>query len=400
MLTKKNLLAYLFATTLLFSCNKNATDVPQDTLQVNGEKQKAVIEFSNYTFEQRSGIALTGDALGATTAGATAISPKIALNSFKTAAPFIAVYGAINGQQLEKENIKIEFIGSADGTQWEKWITVAPNYDVEASSTRLTFNNVELDKATRYVKFRVTYLNTKSQLNKANFYFFNPQVTSSEEQAKIDAIAKQVKEEMAYLEGSPSTQAAAAAINPALCAKPSFTARSSWGARAATSSPSYTTVNFIIVHHEEGSNSSTDWAARVRAVQNLHMDVNGWADIAYNYLVDPNGVPYEGRGGGENVIGAHLCAKNTNTMGICMLGSYTSVLPTNNALYALKRILAWKCVQRNLNPEATGFHVDRTIHRVSGHRASCSTDCPGTTLFNYLPTLRSDVNVNFIAKCK
>jgi hypothetical protein len=130
------------------------------------------------------------------------------------------------------------------------------------------------------------------------------------------------------------------------------------------------------------------------------MDVNGWADIAYNYLVDPNGVAYEGRGGGENVIGAHLCAKNTNTMGICMLGGYTSVLPTNNALYSLKRILAWKCVQRNLNPEATGFHVDRTIFKVSGHRSSCSTDCPGTTLFNFLPNLRADVNVNFIAKCK
>ncbi len=397
MLTKKKLLAYLFATTLLFSCNKNAPDVPQDTLQVNGEKQKAVIQFSNYAFEQLSGAAPSGDALGANTAGATATSPKIALNNFKTAAPFIAVYGVINGQQLEQENIKIEFTGSADGVQWESWITVAPNYDVEASSTRLTFNNVELDKATRFVKFRVTYLNTKPQLNTADFYFFNPQVTSDEEQARINAIAKQVKDEMAALDGSATNRAP---INPALCAKPSFTARSTWGARAANSAPSYTTVNFLIVHHEAASNTSTDWAARVRAVQNLHMDVNGWADIGYNYLVDPNGVPYEGRGGGENVIGAHLCAKNTNTMGICMLGSYTSVLPTNNALYALKRILAWKCVQRNLNPEATGFHVDRTIHRVSGHRASCSTDCPGTTLFNYLPTLRSDINVNFIAKCK
>lgn len=185
-----------------------------------------------------------------------------------------------------------------------------------------------------------------------------------------------------------------------MCTKPNFTTRSTWGARAAQSSPTYTTVNFIIVHHEEGSNSSTDWAARVRAVQNLHMDINGWADIAYNYLVDPNGVAYEGRGGVENVTGAHLCGKNTNTMGICMLGGYTTLLPTNNALYSLKRILAWKCVQRNLNPEATGYHVDRTIFKVSGHRSSCYTDCFGTTLFNFLPNLRTDINVNFITKCK
>jgi hypothetical protein len=397
MLMKKSLLSCLLMSAILFSCNKTTKDVLQDTVQVNEEKQKSTIQFSNYVFEQKTGTVVVDNALMASANGAAVASPKIALNKFKTAAPFVSVYGAINGQQLEKENIKIEFAGSTDGEKWDKWITVMPNEDAEASATRLTFNNVELNKDTRFVKFNITYLNTKSVLSNADFYFFNPQVTSDEEQAKIDAIAKQVKEEMAAIEGEATSRAP---INPALCAKPSFTARSSWGARAPRSSSALTTVNFIIVHHEEGSNSSTDWAARVRAVQNLHMDVNGWADIGYNYLVDPNGVPYEGRAGGENVVGAHLCGKNTNTMGICMLGSYTSVLPTNNALYALKRILAWKCVQRNLDPTATAFHVDRTIHRVSGHRASCATDCPGTTLFNYLPTLRNDVKVNFIAKCK
>jgi hypothetical protein len=380
-----------------FSCNK--TNDENLALQINEEKQISNVQFGNYAFAQQRGTATNGNALQASNAsGGEILSKVIALSNFKTEAPFVSVYGAVNGEQLEKENVTIAFSGSADGENWDQWIAVRPSDDAEATNSKLAFGNVELDKATKFVKFKFTFLNDKAKLNNASFYFFNPQKTSAEEQARIDETAKIIAQEREIAEGSANVSNLA--TNPALCAKPSFTARATWGARAPRSAASTSTVNFIIVHHEEGSNSSTDWAARVRAVQNLHMDVNGWADIAYNYLVDPNGVPYEGRGGGENVVGAHLCGKNTNTMGICMLGSFTSQLPTNNALYSLKRILAWKCVQRNLDPNATGFHVDRTINRVSGHRTSCSTDCPGTTLFNYLPTLRNDLNTNFIAKCK
>jgi N-acetylmuramoyl-L-alanine amidase len=395
--TKRVLIVAALAATF-FSCTKQYVGTSNDTLQVNEEKQVKNILFSDYIFESKNEVSHNGTALIATKKDATAQSPTIKLSKFLTPAPFISVYGSFTGTDLNSQNIKIEFAGSKDGTNWENWITINANTDAEANTNVLVFNNVELDKDAQFVQFKITYLNTDAQLKEAKIFFFNPQITSVEEQRKIDEAAANVRQEMSLLKGNNSNMDAP--INPALCAKPNFTTRSSWGARAAKSAPSFTTVNFIIVHHEEGSNSSTDWAARVRAVQNLHMDVNGWADIAYNYLVDPNGVSYEGRGGGENVVGAHLCAKNTNTMGICMLGGYTSVLPTNNALYTLKRILAWKCVQRNLNPEATGFHVDRTIFKVSGHRSSCSTDCPGTTLFNFLPTLRNDLNVNFIAKCK
>jgi N-acetylmuramoyl-L-alanine amidase len=398
MLKTKRLAALVTVVAIFFSCTKQNVSTSNDTLQINADKQVKNFVFSDYAFESKNDISTNGNALIANKIGATAQSPTIELSKFLSPAPFISVYGSFSGTALNAQNIKIEFAGSKEGTQWDNWITINSNDDADANSNQLIFNNIELNKDAHFVKFKITYLNTDAQLNEAKIFFFNPQITSPEEQGRIDEAAKNVQVEMSMLKLNNSN--IDAPTNPALCVKPNFTARSSWGARAAKSAPSFTTVNFIIVHHEEGSNSSTDWAARVRAVQNLHMDVNGWADIAYNYLVDPNGVAYEGRGGGENVVGAHLCAKNTNTMGICMLGGYTSVLPTNNALYTLKRILAWKCVQRNLNPEATGFHVDRTIFKVSGHRSSCSTDCPGTTLFNFLPTLRNDLNVNFIAKCK
>jgi hypothetical protein len=251
------------------------------------------------------------------------------------------------------------------------------------------FGPVDVDVNTRYVKFRAVFSDntgSRAMLQKAVIYCFNPGHTSEAQKAEI----RRLQDEINF---------AANERNAALCAKPSFTSRTTWGARAATSSPSYTTVNFLIIHHEDGPNTSTDWAARVRSIQNYHMNTNGWSDIGYNYLVDPNGVPYDGRGGGENVIGAHFCGKNGNTMGICMLGNYSTVRPTNNAEYALKRILAWKAKQRGINVLGTAFHVDRTINTVTGHQAGCATSCPGTALWNDLSRLRNDVKVNFVDKC-
>jgi hypothetical protein len=288
-------------------------------------------------------------------------------------------------------NVIIEFTGSANGTTWQPWIALTPNMDAGSDASRVSFKNIELDKSTQFIKYRIPFTNTQAELKTAKLFFFNPEVTSQEQQVAIDTEAERVRNEMEAV----STHRG----NPALCAKPGFTSRITWKARAAKSTPSFTTVNFLCVHHENGSNSSTDCAARVRSVQNFHMDTNGWSDIGYNYLVDPNGVAYEGRGVGENVIGAHLCGKNSNTMGICMLGTFTSVKPTNNAEYTLKRILAWKCKQRGLDATGTGYHVDRTIDRISGHRASCSTECPGTALFNDLDRLRTDVKNNFVTQC-
>ncbi|MFN7929681.1 MAG: hypothetical protein U0Y68_17395 [Blastocatellia bacterium] len=51
----------------------------------------------------------------------------------------------------------------------------------------------------------------------------------------------------------------------------------------------------LLVHHTANANTATDWAAVVRAIWSFHIFTNGWSDIGYNYLIDPN-VIYEGAG--------------------------------------------------------------------------------------------------------
>jgi uncharacterized protein (TIGR03437 family) len=153
-------------------------------------------------------------------------------------------------------------------------------------------------------------------------------------------------------------------------------------------------VSHLIVHHTVNDNDATDWPAVVRSIWNFHIFSNGWADIGYNYLIDPNGVIYEGRAGGDNVIGAHFSGVNGGTMGVSMLGTFTDVAPTTRAMDSLRQILAWKCNQRNLDPTGSALHAASGLHlkNISGHRdGPGNTECPGNSLYPLLPALRTEV---------
>ncbi len=130
----------------------------------------------------------------------------------------------------------------------------------------------------------------------------------------------------------------------------------------------------------------------------FHVNTNGWADIGYNWLIDPNGLVYEGRG--DNVLGAHFCGTNSRTMGVCVIGDFTNVVPTQAALDQLRNLLAWKACNINADPLSTLLHTGSglTLNRISGHRDGvCSTACPGNMLYPLLPNIRQNV-ANHIAQ--
>jgi uncharacterized protein (TIGR03437 family) len=182
--------------------------------------------------------------------------------------------------------------------------------------------------------------------------------------------------------------------------KPPVVTRTEWGCPdgqvTTHGTLSYTTVTHLIVHHTATGNEApgNDWAAAVRSIWNFHIFTNGWADIGYNYLIDPNGVIYEGRAGGDNVLGAHFSGVNAGTMGVSMLGTFTSVAPSAKAMASLRRILAWKADQRAIDPAGTARHAasGRDLQNISGHRdGPGSTECPGNSLYPLLPALRTEV---------
>ncbi len=181
------------------------------------------------------------------------------------------------------------------------------------------------------------------------------------------------------------------------CPLPVYVNRTGWGGppnQQAGCTPSYTSVTHLIVHHQAGA-ANPPYSAVVYAIWQQHVFTNGWCDIGYNWVIAPDGTVYEGRAGGNNVLGAHFCAQNANTMGVCFLGNFQNDQPTPAALSSLEHLLAWKCCDSNIDPTGTSLHAGSglVLKHISGHRDGCSTLCPGDNLYAKLPEVRTGTNL-------
>ena len=164
--------------------------------------------------------------------------------------------------------------------------------------------------------------------------------------------------------------------------------------------PVQTKVQFVIVHHSAGSNVTTNYTEEVRNIYLQHTQINGWNDVGYNFLIGRDGVVYEGRDGqglmdGDNVLGAHFCSQNSGTMGICLMGNFNDVKPSEASLASLDQLIGWKLKKEGLQPIGMAFHPGsaKQLNLISGHRDGvCATECPGNNLYAALPTIRQEVS--------
>jgi N-acetylmuramoyl-L-alanine amidase len=173
-------------------------------------------------------------------------------------------------------------------------------------------------------------------------------------------------------------------------------ARSSWGGDlpwACSGGPEYTYVANAIVHHTVNSNNygPGDSVGMIRGIWAYHVQSLGYCDIAYNFLIDNYGVPFEGRLGGidQPVLGAHSLGWNTGTTGIAVLGTFTSVSPSGATEGTLTDLIRWKFKVHGVNPfDDPGAHI-------LGHRDTYATECPGQALYNDLPAIRQNVKAGW-----
>jgi hypothetical protein len=94
--------------------------------------------------------------------------------------------------------------------------------------------------------------------------------------------------------------------------------RAGWGARPpkARTELNPARVTTLFLHHTTGT--YTDWKAATKSIQAFHMTTRGWNDIAYNWLVAPDGTKIEGRG--WMAVGGHTKGHNSTSVAIAYLG--------------------------------------------------------------------------------
>ena len=191
---------------------------------------------------------------------------------------------------------------------------------------------------------------------------------------------------------------------------PAIVPRKGWNAdeKIRRAGPSFAAaLRLALVHHTAGANGYTaaEAPAMVRAIQLYHVKGNGWNDVGYNFLVDRFGTVYEGRYGGieRNVVGAHAEGFNTGSVGVAVLGEYSSLAVTAKARESVARLLAWRLDLAHVDPATTQSFISGGnarypaglpvfLRTVSGHRDTGFTDCPGTALYNLLNSIGGEVS--------
>lgn len=155
--------------------------------------------------------------------------------------------------------------------------------------------------------------------------------------------------------------------------------RAQWGARPPRSGRDTSiTAHPSITVHWEGAGWKWPWDHstcdnKIRNIQDFHMDVRGWSDIAYNYVNCPHGYTYEGRGYDERSSANGNNSSNFASFATQgMWGSNAGVKVPN----ALKDALLLSMDILRTKGHATAV--------VKGHRDWHSTDCPGDELYAWV----------------
>ncbi|HEV2108363.1 MAG TPA: SH3 domain-containing protein [Thermomicrobiales bacterium] len=202
--------------------------------------------------------------------------------------------------------------------------------------------------------------------------------------------------QITYIDASPGPSVDmvyAAALAPSV-ARPPVISRSDWGANESYRYDAsgeiwpteYAPVEHVIIHHTETANFQDPLIA-IRSIYYYHAVTRGWGDIGYNYLVDFMGNVYEGRAGGENVVGGHAYQYAEGSSGIGTIGNFSFQDTTPETQAGVVWITSYAA--RNLDPLAVkNFKQIPGLPTICGHRDVNYSSCPGDYLYDDLPTIR------------
>lgn len=267
---------------------------------------------------------------------------------------------------------QIEVRVSRDGETWTSWLQISPDED-GPEAEEMTYGNLVVVAPARHLQYRLTL--------------------GTFESVASPMVREIVLTVMNSREG-PTTEEARAMILPqdvtSGVPQPRIISRRGWGANEswATREPVYRKPVAFVIHHTVTPNKPEDPVAIVRAILRYHAVSREWGDIGYNFLIDHQGNIYEGRKGGDGVVGVHAGRYNYGSIGIALMGDYRSAQMTPAMKEALVSLMAWEADRFGIHPLESSYFITRDFPHILGHRDLYSTVCPGDQVYRLLPQLR------------
>jgi len=280
---------------------------------------------------------------------------------------------------------EVKYRASVNGTTWSKWYDNDGYVHPNETPTNLYWTDL-------------LFLDNEMQHIELEVYIYPPQGLSLN-YVRVSLLDMTGTEGSTEIKNKSTHHVNQIQNCPAL---PTISPRSTWcGSYSAchnTTSYANITATHTVVHHGASPDTYTDGATVVRGYWNYHVNTLGWSDIGYNYLFDKFGNMFQGRHNpnmpNTDVRGAHAGNANNGSIGINFLGNADVTLPTTAQLDKLKAFFAWWYDHKGLDPttsagmttQAYGWQVKP---RICGHKDIGQTSCPGNTLYNHLPSVRT-----------
>lgn len=148
-------------------------------------------------------------------------------------------------------------------------------------------------------------------------------------------------------------------------------------------------VKKFVVHHTATTGNLDNPKQAIKDIYYYHTITRGWGDIGYNYIIDQKGLVYEGRYGGEGVIGAHSGPGNNGSIGIAVLGNYQESELPDVVIGSISSLIADKSNIHKIDPEGLSEFRGSLMPNIFGHKDIMNTTCPGAFLYDKMPVIRT-----------
>jgi hypothetical protein len=170
---------------------------------------------------------------------------------------------------------------------------------------------------------------------------------------------------------APTTKPAKAAVE-----RPPIVSATEWGSEPQPIPDERKhTPKYITIHHA-GVNvkSTTDPAKFVKNMQGWGQREKKWPDLAYHFLIAPDGRIFEGRSL-EYEPESNTKYPLQGHIGVELMGNFETQRMSPQQLDSLVKLNAWLCQELKIDPKDIAGHNDR---------APKQTSCPGKDLYRYI----------------
>ncbi len=290
----------------------------------------------------------------------------------ETPFPFNAIGSHWVARFHSATDLQLEVRSSEDGVSWSDWWELELDEDLSGESGE-NWGQLLIVPPSKFLQYRLSLSTDDASVSPAleeiTLLYINSQEGPTVEEAKSMVLPQEVTP------GVP---------------QPPIISRAGWGANESWSNlePEYENPQKFVIHHTATNNSTVDPAATVRAVYYYHAVTLGWGDIGYNFLIDWQGNIYEGRKGGDGVVGGHARRYNYGSIGIACIGDFSVADITPQMEQALVNLIAWEADRYGIDPQRESYFIDREIPNIVGHRDLLQTSCPGERLYQQMPRIR------------